>query len=403
VNVQEAPPESRMNGTMMRMRCAGVALMIVLFAAGTRAAPADDRASIDAGRAIGRALLVLRDPRACAIALLRARCHADVEAFAGTASDADFAKIPNIGPRPLTGLRAFVDRGDRDGFDRALVYLNSRTADAAAWARDPRSAALFDAGVESVLYHAAGGNMVQQLLGAGALMDLENHAGAIPAGALGVAVPNAASASASAPGVRASGDLTGTADRLVRAIDAAAPALPFASIPARDDAAGLAALGVAGSTVNELVDAPAWLFQPESQAFVDAFTARITAVAPTSADQIAAFRAATRPGTTFSHDVASRGYGVMLAPLPASMHGRFTPYVVGAFAAQMVYNAAILRDPGIARGMLAVVGSNAALDAAVPGWAAARAEASSISATAWSAQYALGVKLVDLIEKAGQS
>jgi hypothetical protein len=383
----------------MTMRISGLYASVLVVAAVLWSAPlaavADDRASIDAGRAIGRALLTLRDPRACAIPLLRDRCRSDVDAFAGTSTDADYATIPNIGPHPLTGLRAFVTNGDRDGYDRALAYINSRSSTAAMWTADARNAALYDAGIEDVLYHAAGSNTLAQLLGSGALIDLTNHASAIPAGALGVDVPAAGGGSPRGAG------MLDIADRLVRAVDAAAPPAPLAPIPQRDDPAAIAGLGVAGSVVNELVDSPPWLFQADAQTFVDAFAQRLTAFAPSAAVQAAALRAATRPGPSFSHDVAIRAYNATVEPtLAGQRHAQ--AYMLGALTTQMVYNAAVLRDPNVARMGLGVISSIAALDAAVPGWAAARVQSNSIAPTAWSAQYALGVQLVGLIEKANQ-
>lgn len=383
----------------MRVRV-GVAMLVgFLLVLGPGLANADDRASLEAGRTAGRGLLILSDPAVCAIALVRERCKADVEAFLGDRGDADFKDIPHIGAHPLSGLRAFVATGDRDRFDSALGYINSRQSDAAMWTADARGAALYDAGIEAVMLPAAGGVTLAEILSAGPVTDIMDHAAQVPAGSLPVAVPSPKPAGPGA--ARFPEGAIKFAHYLVDALDGTMPAPALASTAFADGPAGDAALGVAGSTVAELIDSPVWLFQPDSQRFIDGWTARLTAVAPRHTAEIAAFRERTRAKADFSHDAAIKSYNGLMKIVP-QRDGFATRFMLGAFAAQLVYNAAILRNQDVAAMMSSVLADGSELDASVPGWSRARAAAKASAQGPWSSQYQNGVLLVALIEKANQ-
>lgn len=126
----------------------------------------------------------------CGIALVRERCKADVEALLGDRGDDDLKDIPHIGAHPASGLRAFVATGDRDRLDNALGYLNARQSTPAMWIADARGAALYDAGIETVLLPAAQGVEVVELLGSQPVTDLIDHAAQVPSGLFPVAVPS---------------------------------------------------------------------------------------------------------------------------------------------------------------------------------------------------------------------
>lgn len=390
--------------TFFRRSAASVVLAALLapcMALAPRAAAADAPA-IERGRSAGRALLILRDPKVCGIALVRERCKADVDAFLGARGDKDFKDVPNVGPHPATGLRAFVTAGDRDGFDSALVYLNSTSSTPAMWTADARSAALYDAGIEDVLLPAARGSQVEELLGSGSLIDLANHAAQIPVHTFPIDVaPIQTAADKSPAGTRAlpGGAMTFAHD-LVKALDASMPAPPLATLTYAPGAAGDAALGVASSTVAELVDSPPWLAQADAQRFIDDYCARLAVVAPARSAQVRDLRAALRTGASFSHDDALRANTALVATILQTQAARTKPILLGSLAAQFVYNAAVLRDPRMSAAVTQLLATETALDGAVPGWSAARSEAKEIGANDWSAQYRAGVRLVDLIRSA---
>jgi len=366
-------------------------------------AAADDGALLEAGRTAGRGLLLLRDPKVCSIALLRDRCRADADVFLAGRTDADFKDIPKIGPHPASGLRAFVANGDRDGFDSALGWFNTRQSTAEMWTADARGAALYDAGIEDVLLPAAHGVDVMELLGSGSLMDLFGHAARIPRGTLPVEIPQARSDAGSpvAGAIALPSGAMKIAHGLVAAIDVAMPPPPLVAVTFADGVAGDAALGVASSTVAELIDSPSWLFQADAQLFVEAYTSRLAVIAPSRAAQIADFRAALRGTPGFSHDAVIGKYNALIGDVMQGAQPRAKPLMLGAFAAQLTYNAVILRDRGVATGMATVISQQSALDQSVAGWHEARLAANAPGAD-WAAQYQLGLRLVDLIQKANR-
>lgn len=388
-------------------RSAASVVLAALLVPGTALLPRAGAAAVDApaierGRSAGRALLILRDPKVCAIALVRERCKADVDGFLGARGDSDFKDVPNVGPHPATGLRAFVTAGDRDGFDRALVYVNSTSSTPAMWSADARSAALYDAGIEDVLLPAARGSLAEEWLGSGSLIDLANHAAQIPAQTFPIDVAPIQTAAAKAPaGTRAlpSGAMTFAHD-LVKALDASMPVPPLATLTYAPGAAGDAALGVASSTVAELVDSPPWLAQADAQRFIDDYCARLAVVAPDRSAHVRELRAALRTGASFSHDSALSENTAVIGTILQTQAARTKPILIGSLAAQFVYNAAVFRDPRMSAAVIQLIGTETALDGAVPGWSAARSELKGIGATDWSAQYRAGVRLVDLIQKA---
>jgi hypothetical protein len=387
-------------------RTAAGLVLAALLAPNAAAAGGDDTAAMERGRSAGRTVLIFRDPRVCGIALLRERCISDVDAFLGSRGDGDFKAVPNVGPHPATGLRAFVTTGDRDGFDRSLAYLNSTSSTAAMWSADARSAALYDAGIEDVLMPAARGSEVEELLGAGSVMDLAQHVAEIPAQALPVDVgpiKPVSSSSAVAGAKQMPSGMMKFARDLVAAIDAAMPAPPLVAMRYSAGAAGDAALGVASSTVSELVDSPKWLAQSDAQRFVDDYCTRLASIAPGRKAQLKALRAALRGDASFAHDAALNANTEAVVALFQTDSARTKPILLGSMAAQMVYNAAILRDPGMGSMATRLLQNDPALDGAVPGWSAARAEMTGLGAQDWSGQYRAGVKLVGLIQKANAS
>jgi hypothetical protein len=386
----------------MRSICSkagAAALMAIVLLALSSPSAASDASAVEAGRSAGRALLILREPRVCGIALVHERCVADVTTFLAGKTDADFKRIPKIGPQPATGLRAFVTAGDRDGFDSELGWFNERSATAAMWRSDARSAALFDAGVEDVVLPAAQDMQLNALIAMGPIGDLADHSAQIPSGALPIPTAQLRSAAQSGSGRPTSGVMKFAHD-LVAAVDTAMPAPPLARVGSSQGAAGDAALGMTSATVNELVDSPGWLAQADAQRFIDAYCARLAVVMPGRGADVAALRSALRVGESFSHDAALKASSAMGTAFLQSDAARAKPFVLGAVAAQMVYNAAILRDPRLSEGVVRLLRSEAALDAAAPGWGAARATAGGLAPTDWSGQYRAGLHLVKLIRSA---
>ncbi|HEY0383980.1 MAG TPA: hypothetical protein VGC72_17435 [Candidatus Elarobacter sp.] len=398
-------------------------LAIALIAAATVAllpqrASADDRDAIERGRTAGRGVLLMRDPRACGIALLHARCLVDVDAFLQRhgRADSDYKTVPHIGAHPATGLRAFVTDGDREAMDFALDWFNNVQSTEQMWKEDARAAALFDAGVEDVLLPAArGAPILETLAMGGPVGDLADRSARIPAGTFAVDIgPIRGGATLdSKPGVvggiayqrhaRLPPGGRKFAYDLVAAVDAALPPPPFATPAYADGPAGDAALGIAAATVRELSDAPGfWLVQADVQRFIDDYVARLRVVAPERARDADDVRVKLRgaAGVDFAELQAAqtRLLGAVFGP-PTD---RATRAATAFAAAQIPYNAMIVRDAKTAAALLGAVASSDALDA-IPGFASARAEAKALAPSDWAAQYKLGLRLVEILTKGGSN
>jgi hypothetical protein len=383
-----------------------LALAALFAAVAPQRALADDRLSIDQGRIAARGILILRDPRACGIAVLRTRCVADVDAFLHGRGDSDFAHVPQIGPHPASGLRSFVTTGDRGGLDVALSWINNVQAEEMRWKADSRSAALYDAGILDVFLAAANGDATGELLAALPAIDLARHAWTIPADALPVDIGPLRAMSAEAASARPNANrmpqLVPFTKALVAAVDAKAPAAPLVAIARGDTPAEDAALGVAFASLAELIDSPAWAAQPDAQAFAAALADRLDALVPAAArSDVTAFRANVRAGASFRNAAATTALTAATTAFQKSVpRERAQRFAVAAATAQLAYNAAIMRAPDSSVAFLRAIAVTTVLDAAIPGWSAARGAAASIGPSDWPAQHAYALRLVDLIQKA---
>jgi hypothetical protein len=245
-----------------------------------------------------------------------------------------------------------------------------------------------------------------QYLSLGALLDLVDHASLVPAGALPIALPTPAPSSGPLPvpgAQKMMPDVLGFTARLDTAIDGMYPPPSlfggaFAHRPLTD-----AQLGVASITILELIDSPDWLAQTDSQEFVHAFiSAAQTQLPGVPAAPLATLQSATRVDEHFDHDKANAAHGAAIAALfvtlPADRKRRI---LLGQFASQLSYNAAVYRDPAAGATFRRIIGSFSDLDGSITGFASARAQATMISATDWPAQYRLGNQLVALILNSG--
>jgi hypothetical protein len=385
-----------------RTRAAALAIVALLCAFAPQQARADDGVSVEAGRTAGRAVLIFRDPRGCAIALLRERCIADVAAFLHGRGDASFGTIPKVGPHPASGLSAFVTNGDRDAFDDALSWINNRQASAEQWKIYPREAALYDAGVLDVFLAAAGADEMRQMLGAAPGADLAVHAVEIPAGALPLDIAPLRALKMTRPNAL---HVLPFARELVSALRRSAPPPVLAEVPTAETPAADAALGLAVATMSELIDAWQWALQSEAQAFAATLADRLDAMVPSSGRPfVVSFRTKVRAGTSFDPAGANDALASAVAVFGAAVaRERAQRLALGSAAAQLAYNSAYARAADSSRNLLTVLAGSDVLDAAIPGWRTARADGASIGTSDWLAQHAYALRLVDLIQKANRS
>jgi hypothetical protein len=388
--------------TCSKLAALAIALIAVASAALLpRPAVAEDRDAVERGRTAGRGVLIMREPRACAIALMHARCTSDVEAFLQKhgGADADYAKLPNAGPHPATGLRAYVNDGDHDAFDPALGWYNTVQSTEQMWIDDARGAALYDAGIQDVFHPAAQRGLLERLSW-GPVFDLVRHVARIPSGALPLDIAPIRAVPGPSGAIRTAGDLATFAQDLVTAVDAAMPPPPLASLAISDDAAGDAALGVAAATVGELAESRPWLAQADAQRFIEAYTARLRALAPERARDIALVRAKLRGDAAYDGADAQSAHMRVLGAIIGGTTARGRRASLALAAAQLSYTASARRSTASATALCNVLATSPDLDA-IPGFASARAEAQALAPTDWAAQYKLGLRLVELLTKGG--
>lgn len=393
------------------------ALAVAALACVTQPAAADDRDALERGRTAGRTILILRDPRACGIALLHARCVADVDAFLkrNGEGDADYARVPNVGKHPATGLRAFAANGDRDALDLALTWFNAVQSTEPMWRDDPRAAALYDAGIVDVLLPAGRGYPPFESPALLAVGDLARHAARVPAGTLPLDVARIRDEASvtMTPVVVGKQEYQGSmrlspagkkyAHELVAALDTTVPPAPLATLAYGDDVAGDAALGLAGATVRQLAETPAfWLVQADVQRFIDAYIARLRTLAPDRARDADQLRGMLRGAALVDFGALKTAHTRLLGAVIGGATERGGRASLAFAVAEIPYNAMIERDEKSAATLLGVVGRSADLDA-VAGFAAARAEASTLGPRDWIAQYRFGLRLVDLLTKGGSN
>jgi hypothetical protein len=254
------------------------------------------------------------------------------------------------------------------------------------WTADPRDAALYDSGIDDVLVP---------------VLDLAEHLDLIPTGTLGIGLDGLRPAAGSSTEKQVRPGALAFARDLVVAIDRTAPPAPIAAFAFDDGPLGDALLGVAGATAAELIDSRAWLVQSDAQVFLDAYVARLIAMVPERRAQFEQLRGALRRGAVIEHDATLNAHTAAISTLMGPSKPRTKAILIGMLSAQLVYNSAILRDPGVSRMALGIIASEGALDAGVPGWSASRAGAARIGPTDWAAQYRFGLRMVDLIMKGG--
>lgn len=360
---------------------------------------ADDRASVDAGRAAARGVLILRDPRFCGIALFRERCIADVDAYLHGRGDTDFGHVPHIGPHPATGLRAFVADGDRDGYDTALSWINNVQAVPQQWMANPRDAALYDAGVLDVFLAAAGPNELTAMTMAAPAADLAVHASEIPNDALPVDVAPLRALHMTRPNVV---HMLPFARDLTVAVRRDFPVDPIFVLSRVDSPSADAQLGLASQSLGELMHSPFWLGQTDIQRLVSTVADRYDELLPGSPPASAGLRAHARVDASYDTAAALAAGQALSTRLGKQLTTlRFQRFVLGIAVGQIAYGAAITREPGAARTLLDSVTASPSLDDAIPGWSTARTAGTSIGTTDWPAQHAYAMHLEELIRGAG--
>jgi hypothetical protein len=184
-------------------------------------------------------------------------------------------------------------------------------------------------------------------------------------------------------------------------------AFPSAAFPTVTYPAGVLGdlhAGVAVATMNELVDNPQVLVQPDAQQFLDQLFAYLKTLG-TSDDkaQLDAARAGLRPAAVaeIAKQRLEKKKVDPFAPIMHALLGLPKPRVLiilyGTFAAQGAYNAVVQRDAALAQLVQRQVAGDPAYDGLVPGLANARSALGAVKGSDWSALNAAHAEVVRVL------
>jgi len=289
-------------------------------------------------------------------------------------------------------LRAYLDSGDASALPPELDQVNALEPYPDKPPADAREWWFVEAGMADADVRGAAGNYALEALAAIHPGWLRDHAslGGEYSRALGLDVPDPTKISVM--------DLE---PKIESEFERAASAKPFVAVTYPRGPIGLARFGISTATINEMIDTPSLLAQPQAQAFVDAFVVEIRLVGGSalSAAQLAGFRKALIVDSKFDHDAAldaaTKTMDAVLFALPMTDRRRL---LVGLLAAQAPYNAFSLKDSTAAGQQLGALGDFADLDAADPAVHDLRTKMAALPGGDWADVIKLGRALVDEIE-----
>jgi hypothetical protein len=166
---------------------------------------------------------------------------------------------------------------------------------------------------------------------------------------------------------------------------------------------GYARYGLQAAWIAQFIDNPPWLEQADTLALADGWIAQSTALTPATADSARQFGVVLR-ARPYDHARTLQAAQLLLRGVITSGPQERTRQILAAMlSAQLEYNAAVLRDPAMARTILSTLQKISELDAALPDFAVLRAGAASVHPDDWAAQFKLGNALVSDISAAGAS
>jgi hypothetical protein len=350
-----------------------VVVSFLVLGISPRCAVADDQASVELGRAIGRAILILRNPYGCAPVLRAPVCLADLRAFVGAGDGNQRLAVPGAAPKPYDRLQAFIVDGDRADLDPALSWLNSM---AVAPTDPPRDGQLQDAGISATLYAAAAGNMQYQLMSSTSTLAAAKIVPPLDADLM--APDQRAAFAALGESTSARGhEITAKQEQLTdimaanaafaKNVDRKYPAHASPDLDYPPTPHGFVRLGLAFTTAGEYVELPQLAALAESQAFLNGVFDRVAELAPETAPDLATARASLQSSDPSTRRAAFQTLSgvsrALFAHLPRPAVGQFA---YGVFIAQMGYNAAVYRDASFVEHLPALMAKVPPLDGVTP-------------------------------------
>ena len=167
------------------------------------------------------------------------------------------------------------------------------------------------------------------------------------------------------------------------------PEPPLGAYP-YDGPRAYALFGLTSSWVAEFIDNSPWIGQSDVDAFVTAWANQAVAFAPTAAPQRSTFLTLLHTNP-FNHDrVLQASVALEAAVTSALPKAEKRQVLFGVFAAQLAYNAAVLRDDPSSRLYLRVLADISEVDPISPDVARLRAKAAAVASGDWANQFALG-------------
>lgn len=370
------------------MLCALVlAANTVALAAEPIVPTASDRASFSVGQAKQRVIEMFQDPRMCGIVLLRQRCLADVEALVPTQTDA--AQIEH--------LRAFAQYGDMDRYDSKWAEVNVVLLPDSFWQKDPVATWLQAAGILLQSDSELEGPM-KVIMESPTYGDMARYANAArPYGSLvpGDLIAAAAKAPADSnvagvPVASAPLDLTQVQhlhDILIPRLKALFPSAAQPAVLSAPSLKGDMQLGAYVATANEMFESPTLFLQPSSRAFLSAVSVRLAQVQPDAASAEQARIVAQRFLTVAGPDAwksVHADWHVATNKAAAALQGhRKEAFFGGMMAAQVAYNAAVLKEASAANDQMGFIAAWTSADRDLPGLATKRAALSAVAHGDW--------------------
>lgn len=356
--------------------------------ADTRQGPTvDQRAAYERGRSYQRIVFDLQDPSVCFIAALRPRVETDLIAIENEPET--LSAVTTKTPSPFKTLETFLRTGNASDISTEIAgadYFEPFLAKGTP--HDPARWWLVEAGMAETELRGSTGNPLWQAM-AGLHADwLANHLSdggqfstLVPLSDLeGKKLPQLQSAASIAGDLSASPKPeTPTADfdeiqryhaDLVRNLEEAFPDGAYPTISYPKGLLGDARLGVAWNTIGDLAEEPRFLWQPETQAFIDDFFRQLRQTLNDSKSDraLAETRSILSVGSTpEEQDVVDHiGTGIarlLYSHLPSA---RTDAVFFGADAAQAVWQGTV-QSVSEAKFDRDWVASHASLDPLVPG------------------------------------
>jgi hypothetical protein len=349
-----------------------------------------DRAAYEEGRALGRAVLFMKEPHACTISLLRVRCRHDGAVL--------LTHLPSATVR-LATIKAAFESADFRRFDLGSID-DIQPEFTQKPGIDRHGSWLLNAGMTEVLATGVEHDQGARGLILTGISTLVEQASDAPTFANAVLAEPLRVLKADSGGAVSDTQLAAWVDTMSARLRRIFPEPTFPHVNYAPGPRGDAQFGVAIATLIQIAETPAFLVQPESQEFLDETFARFDGyLSPDQRDVSQQMRRQLRPAGIPLQPYGADGPMGRLTALIGGGIERMTGrrVFVGSLSAQIAHNALSHRDPASAKSFPALLGALDGVDSAVPGLKGARAALASADSTDWDDVNRKATAIVDLL------